>query len=67
MQTPRGARGSNTGTTVAAGGPAHGETVGRVLGGAVAEALLARDLPSVRVVGWVAQVSDVMAPFPRRA
>ncbi len=40
------------------------ETVGRVLGGAVAEALLARDLPGVRVVGWVAQVADVMAPFP---
>jgi chorismate synthase len=40
------------------------ETVGRVLGGAVAEALLARDLPQVRTVAWVAQVGALIAPLP---
>lgn len=32
------------------------ETLARVIGGAVAEALLARDLPSLRTVAWVSQV-----------
>ena len=38
------------------------ETIGRVIGGAIAEALLARDLPSVRSVAWVAQVGPLIAP-----
>jgi chorismate synthase len=40
------------------------ETLSRVLGGAVAEALLRRDLPDVRVVGWVSQVGAVRAGHP---
>lgn len=40
------------------------ETVGRVMGGAVAEALLARDLPTVTTVAWVSQVADMVAPHP---
>jgi chorismate synthase len=40
------------------------ETLCRVIGGAVAEALLGRDLPGVRVVGWVSQVANVIAPLP---
>ncbi|MEN9798972.1 MAG: chorismate synthase [Pseudomonadota bacterium] len=40
------------------------ETLSRVLGGAVAEALLARELPQVRVVGWVSQVGGVKAAHP---
>lgn len=40
------------------------ETLSRVIGGAVAEALLARDLPSVRTVAWVAQVGSLEAAQP---
>jgi chorismate synthase len=40
------------------------ETLSRVLGGAVAEALLGRELPAVRVVGWVSQVGPVKAAHP---
>ncbi len=40
------------------------ETLSRVIGGAVAEALLARDLPSVRTVAWVAQVGPLVAAAP---
>lgn len=47
------------------------ETLCRVIGGAVAEALLARDAPQVRVVGWVSQVGPVhaeaLAVTPTRA
>ena len=38
------------------------ETLCRVIGGAVAEALLARDLPQVKTVAWVSQVGPVKAP-----
>lgn len=37
------------------------ETLCRVIGGAVAEALLARDAPQVRIVAWVSQVGPVHA------
>ena len=40
------------------------ETLCRVIGGAVAEALLARELPALRTVAWVAQVGPLMAPAP---
>ncbi len=40
------------------------ETLCRVIGGAFAEALLARDLPSVRTVAWVSQVGPLVAPLP---
>lgn len=40
------------------------ETLSRVIGGAVAEALLARELPAVRTVAWVAQVGTLEAPSP---
>ena len=40
------------------------ETLSRVIGGAVAEALLGRELPAVRVVGWVSQVGAVRAGHP---
>jgi chorismate synthase len=40
------------------------ETLSRVLGGAVAEALLGRELPQLRVVGWVSQVGAVKAAHP---
>ncbi|MGA9526003.1 MAG: chorismate synthase [Myxococcaceae bacterium] len=40
------------------------ETLCRVIGGAVAEALLARELPEVRVVAWVGQVGSLVAPVP---
>jgi chorismate synthase len=40
------------------------ETLSRVLGGAVAEALLQRELPGLRVVGWVSQVGAVRAEHP---
>ncbi len=45
------------------------ETLSRVMGGAVAEALLARALPAVRTVAWVAQVGPLVAPAlaPTRA
>ena len=38
------------------------ETLCRVIGGAVAEALLARELPMVRTVAWVSQVGSLVAP-----
>ena len=41
------------------------ETLSRVIGGAVAEALFARDMPSVRVVAWVAKVGSIAAPDPQ--
>ena len=40
------------------------ETLCRVIGGAVAEALLHRELPKVRTVGWVSQVGPLMLPLP---
>lgn len=40
------------------------ETLSRVLGGAVAEALLLRELPELKVVGWVSQVGTVHAEHP---
>jgi chorismate synthase len=40
------------------------ETLSRVIGGAIAEALLARELPAVRVVGWVSQVGELVAATP---
>jgi chorismate synthase len=40
------------------------ETLSRVIGGAVAEALLERELPAVRVVAWVSQVGPLVAPLP---
>lgn len=40
------------------------ETLCRVIGGAVAEALLARDLPDIRVVAWVERVGARTAPPP---
>lgn len=45
------------------------ETLSRVIGGAVAEALLARELPAVKTVAWVAQVGPLVAPalVPTRA
>jgi chorismate synthase len=40
------------------------ETLSRVIGGAVAEALLGREAPALRVVGWVSQVGPIVAPLP---
>lgn len=40
------------------------ETLCRVIGGAVAEALLARELPKVSTVGWVSQVGPLVLPAP---
>src|SRR5262249_53623432 len=40
------------------------ETLSRVIGGAVAEALLARELPEVRTVAWVSRVGALDAPTP---
>lgn len=40
------------------------ETLCRVIGGAVAEAFLARDVPDVRVVAWVERVGALLAPVP---
>ena len=42
------------------------ETLSRVIGGSVAEAMLARELPAVKTVGWVAQVGPLVAPAPAR-
>lgn len=38
------------------------ETVGRVLGGAVADAFLSRSLPEARIVAWTSQVGAVVCP-----
>ncbi len=47
------------------GGRSSGrETLSRVIGGAIAEALLARDLPNVRIVAWVSQVGELAAAEP---
>jgi chorismate synthase len=43
------------------------ETLCRVIGGAVAEALLARELPAVSTVGWVSQVGPLVLPLPEGA
>jgi chorismate synthase len=40
------------------------ETLCRVIGGAVAEAYLARALPDVRTVAWVAQVGHLLSAVP---
>lgn len=40
------------------------ETLCRVIGGAVADALLLREVPSLRVVAWVSQVGPFFAPLP---
>lgn len=40
------------------------ETLSRVIGGAVAEALLERDVPALRTVAWVSQVGPLVAPPP---
>ncbi|MCA3016258.1 MAG: chorismate synthase [Myxococcaceae bacterium] len=40
------------------------ETLCRVIGGAVADALLAREVPALRVVAWVSQVERFVAPAP---
>lgn len=39
------------------------ETLSRVIGGAVAEALLSRELPTLTTVGWVSQVGPLVLPF----
>ena len=47
------------------GGRSSGrETLSRVIGGAVADAFLARDLPQLRVVGWVSRVATLEAAPP---
>lgn len=47
------------------GGRSSGrETLSRVIGGAIAEAFLRRDLPGVRVVAWTSQVGSITAPEP---
>ncbi|MDX2009840.1 MAG: chorismate synthase [Myxococcaceae bacterium] len=40
------------------------ETLCRVIGGAIAEALLSREVPALRVVAWVSQVERFVAPPP---
>ncbi|MBE2252975.1 MAG: chorismate synthase [Myxococcus sp.] len=40
------------------------ETLCRVIGGAVADALLRREVPALRVVAWVSQVGPLVAPLP---
>ncbi|MCU0695693.1 MAG: chorismate synthase [Myxococcaceae bacterium] len=40
------------------------ETLCRVIGGSIAEALLAREVPALRVVAWVSQVERFVAPTP---
>lgn len=40
------------------------ETLCRVIGGAVADALLAKELPKLNVVAWVSQVGPFIAPLP---
>ncbi|NVJ08748.1 chorismate synthase [Myxococcus sp. AM001] len=40
------------------------ETLCRVIGGAIAEAYLARDLPSIRTVAYVSQVGNLVAAVP---
>lgn len=40
------------------------ETLSRVIGGAVAEAMLARDLPGVHITAWVSQVGPIKCAVP---
>lgn len=40
------------------------ETLSRVIGGAVAEAFLERDVPALKTVAWVSQVGPIVAPTP---
>ncbi len=40
------------------------ETLSRVIGGSIAEAFLARELPGLSTVAWVAQVGPLTAPPP---
>ena len=40
------------------------ETLCRVIGGAIAEAYLARDVPSIRTVAYVSQVGNLVAAVP---
>ncbi|MBX5481052.1 MAG: chorismate synthase [Myxococcaceae bacterium] len=40
------------------------ETLSRVIGGAIAEALLARDVPDARIVAWVSRVGPLSCPAP---
>jgi chorismate synthase len=40
------------------------ETLSRVIGGAVAEALLRREIPKLSTVAWVSQVGPLFAPLP---
>jgi chorismate synthase len=40
------------------------ETLSRVIGGAIAEAFLQRDLPALRTVAWVSQVGPMEAAAP---
>ncbi|MFO0594671.1 MAG: chorismate synthase [Myxococcaceae bacterium] len=40
------------------------ETLSRVIGGAVADALLERELPGLRTVAWVSQVGPHVLPLP---
>jgi chorismate synthase len=40
------------------------ETLSRVIGGAIAEALLARELPEVATVAWVSRVGPIQAAAP---
>lgn len=40
------------------------ETLCRVIGGAIAEALLARDVPGLSTTAWVSQVGPLIAPQP---
>lgn len=40
------------------------ETLSRVIGGAVAEALLLREIPQLSTVAWVSQVGPLVAPLP---
>lgn len=43
------------------------ETLSRVIGGAIADAFLARDLPELRTVGWVSQIGPYLAERPSPA
>src|SRR5690606_10041390 len=40
------------------------ETLCRVIGGSIAEALLARDVPGLSTTAWVSQVGPLIAPDP---
>lgn len=43
------------------------ETLSRVIAGAVAESLLAREIPALSTVAWVSQVGPIVAPMPSLA